>query len=749
MRIEELFAKVSPKIVLDHFWNVLTSIEWKSLLDDTSLQEGERSRAKEGFTVLEIKNNLLNESRGTHASPLHQRLCSRSVEIVESLVNELVNSKLLIKGNGILHKSDEYSEFFYLVEKKIKGSAKRIVAWAAWHLYNKGRSSFSMSDILSLLSYTEEDFASEIPYLLIYKENDWVGLLEKNGEMWRLLEEPRHPTRSLLLLDIQERLSVAILELSKSGREFRAEEIVAQVRRLEISSIETFLKRIGLEHKDEKWEINKTALEKIRNIIRETVAKEWPYFGNIAIRNPYFKLLGKQSRHLYVDIPNLLVFEFLYRLSEICNQYSDLAKIYEETEDLVDAFNEYFWENYGDWFSIILREGPFDSKPFGLQLRKRWKKFGNFLETFSQEDIPLEDKYEYLLKCRASSLDLIVRDTLDMSSNMERVQKSVKELCEGEVEQIKNDAGDLVGILESTKDQLYRISKRKTVLKEPSTLLYIPEMISTLQALIYLVENGAIPACYREMRKILENLSWVMFDDFLFFRHAALKRAGRREVEIPNPYSLVTRDWYNWSIQHGCIVRNLGEMKKGMKNIVEKTLSYGGKKGYDWSEKQIEKVLFQGLSTSLVLLCLGKERDVTGKSREFVPKYEVKKLLTLASRDLEGVIKGLGRPRLNRSDKQFIEALVQSLGSKFSSGEVVPPFPSNEFVLGFVVKMLSNRSLKKKYDEYSHFIHSYYTSWHIFPFSSILEFKIFKCEFKEFARNIQQLMTDYLHELYT
>nr|MDO8080339.1 hypothetical protein [Candidatus Freyarchaeota archaeon] len=747
-RIEELLAIVSPKVTLDHYWEVFDVIEWRFYVSNNFLSENDQAREKKGFTISGIKNYILNESSEGYASPYYKRLCSRSLVIVEELLNELVNSELLVKHNDILWKSEEFSDFFQIVKKKIKVSAKRIVSWAVWYLYCKGTASFSISEVLNELSYSDEDYVNEIPYLWVYKDKNWKKLLEKHKDNWLLLEKPRFPQK-ILLLDIQDRLHAAISELSKSGNELRTKEIVSKVRELEISSLETFLKRIGLEYDKGKWKINEVTLEKIANIINEIVAKEWPFFGEMGIRSPYFKLLGRQTRYLYVDIPNGAIDTFVNKLGEITEEYNgDQDKIYEKSIDLANDFNKDFKKEIGDWLHFEIYRGPFASKPFGLKIIKRWKKFTKFLEIFSKKETSLEDKYQYLLACRASSLKFIIKDNFNILDDLEETQEDIKELCEIEINQTRKIIEDFVNRLISVKNQLYKISKRKTVFRDPSTLLYLPEMISTLQAIVNLVENGTIPACYREMRKILENLCWMMFEDFLYFKTSTLKSRGDSETVPPNPYGYVSRNWYDWSIQEGFTVKNVKEIKNKMEFLIEQIHSYGKIKDYRWNKKQIEEALFKGLSYPLFMLLMGKKMEVAKKFNEFVPKHEVKPLLAFATEDLKGVIKQLGRLKLSQTDEKLIEVLIQIIESKISSEEIVPPYPSNEFVLGFVAKTFSNKLLNKEYSEYSHFVHSYHTSWHIFPFSSVLEFKIFEYELQKFAKNIQQLIDAYLNELF-
>lgn len=142
----------------------------------------------------------------------------------------------------------------------------------------------------------------------------------------------------------------------------------------------------------------------------------------------------------------------------------------------------------------------------------------------------------------------------------------------------------------------------------------------------------------------------------------------------------------------------------------------------------------------------GIDIQVPRKLEGILPRYETKALKNLAVEELKNTMKELGHRHLTRSDETFAGKLTKILEINENS-KIIPPYPSNEFVLGFVSKVLSS-DLVKPYKEYSHFVHSYFTSWHIFPFSSVLEFKIFNHEFSVFAGIIQQLIDTYLEELF-
>lgn len=723
-------ASVPPKFLLDHYLNVLYLINWGGFVE---------SEDREHFTISNLAEKLLRDAQSYQSiNPSYSRECSRSIAPIEALVNELVSLGLLIKHGEVFRKTSKFSQFYYLLKHRVGKSLRRYVAWAILYLHHqKNLTCFSTTELVALLSYRDEDYIDEMPHLIKWKENGWFKLLEKSGEEWKLLEEPYVPSSPMLLANIDDRLSYAILGISKTKDEFRTEEIIEKLHELERIDAEKILKNFGLKFENGEWQINDTILESMKKFL-EAEVKPWPSFGDIVSKDPYFKL---QSRRMYVDIPNSTITNFSNELIRICYQHKDdQEKMFEEAKILATSFNQSLEKYCGRWLLFVIRKQYFGSKPFGIQIKIDWRQFHLFLDIFPKREIPLKDKYSYLLDCRAPSLKLVLR------RGLENVQNEVKEVCVEEMVQINQNLENLTHRIDEVKDYLFKItSYRRTIPIEPSTLEYFPEMISTLNALILLVENGTIPACYREMRKVLENLSWVIFDDILLYRTTLIrKREYVRELIIP--YRSVSKEWYDWAIQEKqLLLRNLRELEAKVKNLSEIIYLYGENGGYLWDKKEMQEILFKRISYPLFLLLTGIDIEVPKKLEEIVPHYEVEVLKSLAVEDLKNVLRDLGHTRKSKSDNALADKIINTLAGNAS--EIVAPYPSNEFVLGFVSKILSS-NLLEPYKEYSQFVHSYFTSWHIFPFSSVLEFKIFKHELSVFIEILSQLINSYLKELF-
>jgi len=733
MKIEEVLRTIPPKLVLDHYWEVFDLIAWR-------LKAAQPER-REQFNLEDVTGYFSKELQEID-NPIVKRSYFRALICSKALLDKLVSLGLLVKENGMLRKSNEYSKIYRVLKFGIRSSCRRLVAWAVYYLYHKGITKFSTGELLSELSYSDEEYRAELPYLYVRKNGVWTRLLEKRGNTWILIAEPYYPTKPLLLLDISYRLSLAISELAKSKREFSEWEILTKLREMEARSLERTLKRLKMRRDDGRWIIDEQTVANIRKLLLEAeLPMTWPFYGVLIVKSSYFKLLGSQSRTLYGDVPNSITSEFLDRLEAACKQYeNDPDEMIKQAKSLVEEYNKVLERELGPWLKLNIRKAAFLDRSFGVKVSLEWEEFFSFLEEFSRKEIPLHEKYRYILFCRAPSLTLVMRD------DMERTQAAVKEMVKEDMDRIHEILIDFTSFLEHVKRKLYKIAqRRRTVPLEPSVLQYLPEMISTLRALTFLVENGTIPACYRELRKVLENLAWMVLDDILFFK--AVSMSGRRGRDIPiSPYTLVTKEWYEWSVQRGLTLRHLGELKRSIKSLVKTIHALGMTKGYAWKEKDIEEAIFGNLSVSLYLLLVGKEVEIPKKLEGLVPIYKKELLAPLIEENLRYIIKSLKGKRLSDSDEYLITEITETT-LKETPKEVIAPYPSNEFVLGFVDKIFHSKLLKK-YKEYSHFVHSYFTSWHIFPFSSVLEFKVFKYELETFSQMVHDLIKNYVNMLF-
>jgi len=477
---------------------------------------------------------------------------------------------------------------------------------------------------------------------------------------------------------------------------------------------------------------------------RKTVPT-WPSFGEIIIRgNPYFRMCHGSSNTAYVDIPNVITQFLVEKLDNLSESCKNREEFYTKALEIMKDYNNLVIEDNGrelyklNWLHFSLYHNPF-MKNYCLQVRINWKAFMEFLENFSQTKIDLWKKYEYLSMCRYPSLPLVLR------RDLERTQNAVKEASMDDIIGIERTLEELVNYLENLKKELMKIMNRKfwknalgNAQTHPMVLVYLSEMLPTLKSLNSLVDNGAIPSCYIEIRKILENLAWAVFADILLLRSVM----GEGEVDWKMfPYHhYISKEWYEFARNNKkLILPNIGNLKGKIKDLI-KSLEMEEIKNDKKKNKALEEAIFRNLSYPSFLLISGLPIDVPPNSTSALPIYDTSSLLPGIQKDFK---KAALEVNLNPED--FTEKAIKAL-EKTASGKIVAPYPSNDFILAFVDKTFSTK-LQKKYAEYSFFVHFYPPSWEIFPFSSVLEFKILKYEVRGFSNLIIEVLNRYL-EMY-
>lgn len=492
--------------------------------------------------------------------------------------------------------------------------------------------------------------------------------------------------------------------------------------------------------------------------------RNWPAYGQRGRRSKEQKVLFKiESKNIYVDFPNRFISFFIDQLlGEIEEKFSGAPeKGYNEAKRLAEEYNRKFQEEYnGDWLKFIVARREFAVKHpyYGIQFRVKWEEFFGFLDEFAESERRLIEKYDYLNDSRGVALQLEIRG----SANHGRIQKEVEGKTSADVDNMTHSVGQLASTLEEFRNELFKISKRKTVQippyypNPPFTLYYISEMIGIFQGISSLVENGSVPACYREMRKVMENLCWTIFDDVLFYNSKYYEMSKKVEIkQLSRPYLYANKYWYEWAKNKGFFINHLGELDKKAKELVDLLHLHSGMRGYKWSKKAIKHTIYGLMTYPIFLVVTGKEikkkeyeksKFNKRKYEEFLPVYFTSDITALAEENLRNIVKELKGKRLSKSDKNFAKEAIDSISEDYKSIYIVPPFPTYNFVMNYVNKLFYDLGINipKIYSEYSHFVHSYSASWQIYPFSSVLEFKILKNQIDKFKMAIEKLLRSYI-----
>lgn len=171
--VEELFAALPPKFVLDYYFEILSLIGWRAPLEFTD---------EKRMSLSEIRSSILSNANELKAkNPYHSRLWLRSLDVAEEVVDILLKAGLLVKEGETFQRSEGFLKACCML-KKTRFSAKRQVAWTIWYFHCKGMASFDADKILAALSYKNEHYLGELSDLGLWKsDGERVKILRKFG----------------------------------------------------------------------------------------------------------------------------------------------------------------------------------------------------------------------------------------------------------------------------------------------------------------------------------------------------------------------------------------------------------------------------------------------------------------------------------------------------------------------------------------------------------------------------------------
>lgn len=496
---------------------------------------------------------------------------------------------------------------------------------------------------------------------------------------------------------------------------------------------------------------------------------DWPALGVTRVQqehdpdeNRYFRLEGQSRKH-YVDFPNHVVQNFFDEVlnSVPSNHPGEPRKQYEEAMELKEEWNKALREEDMSFFQFSIvdktqwREEPY----FGVQLRGLDRDaFQDFLDGLAaSEDASLEKKYRYLMSSKSPKLEVESKSTRESHEAIDRVQQAVKEEISAEQQSIERELDQLLSSLSNWQDELQTYWQRRlwqSFGTFSTTHLYLMEMETILKDIKSMVQRGSLPPCYREMRKLLENLSWAIFDDLLFINadYYGYFNGKTEPRQVVRPFFKANQEWYEWG--RNAKSKNFQEERNYLRDKIfehcqKSRLRYHKK--YEVRKPEITELLKEEIGYPLYITLSGIEIDDKEEVEDFVRPQQTEALKPLVQHNLEKILKELKQGNaLGKLDEEFVsDTADEILGSE--EQYIVPPFPSNRQVIRYLDKLWAqelDNKLYSFYSEYSFFIHSYRTSWQLFPYSSVLEFKIFEYEIEKFRKTITGLVEIYLDDCY-
>ncbi len=495
--VQTLCANLPPKFVLSHYYELLGLIGWRAQLHFT---------VEEKITLLGIRNALMEYVNENKALPAYSRTWMRANNVADEAVNNLQKAGLLIEEGEILHKSKNYPAFYDIV-KQTRLSAKRQVAWVIWYFYSNSAETITIQNFREALSYDDKSFLAELPDLSVLKKRKWVNVLCKSERGWLINEKPYTPSKAFFSLDITNRLFRVISAIGDKGIELSEEEILHEIRKQESEGIQRTAKSFDLTETEKgQWVISQNSWKAAGLVLAELFGIcFWPYFADFTFENQYFKLGNHKA---YVDLPNDVIGNFLGELEKISEKNEgNFRNMYSAAIDLKNEYNSSFSPTMGSSLKLVVRKEKFSKKKFGVQIKIDWITFFDFLNRFAQSDLALDEKYRYIYLCRhpLSTMKSLPIDDL---------RETVGNLVTADIEEISSMISKFSNSLDSKRNKI----RRKALQHKDyylMTLEYLPDINSSLRTIETCTKAGTLSPCYREMRKILENFSRVLFDDLM------------------------------------------------------------------------------------------------------------------------------------------------------------------------------------------------------------------------------------------
>lgn len=465
-------------------------------------------------------------------------------------------------------------------------------------------------------------------------------------------------------------------------------------------------------------------------------SKEWPALPLqrvITKNSKYFRFKNKSS---FIDILNPNITNIYEEILNSCESCTDVNEAYTCAKNIVDRANlnlsTYFNKMYGKdknielFIKIQVQKNITSKKPVLFGYHLNWDKFSKFIENLPTSDkITLEDKYKYILACKYSGADLSTDTILRFQNSQKNLDiDSYKVFRQKFDEALSNTIGSIKDTLDGLINFLIgKLNEGKKEKYSATILDFIPDIISSIDGIKILALNGYISSCYREIRSLIERISYVILDEYLTTNSI---RFWKRTNEIISPLLNINSRWRSdqkkieiWKID-GLLPENI------INNITTH------------DKKEIEDILLKKMSVEIYVALAGKPIE---KDSNYTPSLKI----DIIKKGIKE-IKQIAEDSNDNSVKKIFTLLENNLNEKWNNSNSLKyaefPFPASTFVFD-ILKRGFDKNLKVLYsiwNDYSLFIHPYIFTWEVIPKTSVLEYKLFEYEItKNFERSIEIL----------
>ena len=246
----------------------------------------------------------------------------------------------------------------------------------------------------------------------------------------------------------------------------------------------------------------------------------------------------------------------------------------------------------------------------------------------------------------------------------------------------------------------------------------------------HLVEAGNFAAVYRELRGILEDISWGLVNDLLLLNTPKeyLNELQGNDV-YPLPFMPTSTIWWRISEKYNNTARDWSDTWNDCANELGKNFSYP-------------------LAMALLLKKPSEahinemECDKATGDEEVLP-YEIPCINVSSLRKVLESMSKRGTKCVEKALKR-VEAYVNN-----GIEQALPRYPTEMLVFKLLEALLGEKSysLKERYDEYSRFIHMYDVTRITIPYSSVAEAAVLAGELTKFRLSLKETFAVYRKRL--
>jgi len=509
--------------------------------------------------------------------------------------------------------------------------------------------------------------------------------------------------------------------------------------------------------------------------MKEVNSRSWPVMSIFrAFYIPFFSL---GPRRLYVDFPNDIFFKLVEGLANVAceletkydlNNLSEMMKALKEFEreanNVIYFTNILLRANGILWLKFRLKPREInltpdmlkETLPFRTKYKVicyiNWGKFRDFLKSFSENTkLSLGQKYEYIAEARNATLKpLYSKKRVKYLAN---AQRKVKNIVQHEVKETMSVLSDIHRLL------LYAIRKYRQIVYESNivgsimTLYGLMESVEIVNAINDEKTVKYTPLVYRELRKVIELLSWYISLDILFLKDIqimldnypseALKYMQLlRELHFMYGKLLNSRYMYNYCKKQKLMLTSVANVN--IDRIWEMISSLlKEENALKLSRTKLRKVFRNNISQLGVISLNGLYLKQVASRENKLLIFAIpvsRELIKLVSMSLFSVLHSIMN---DREANIVVSALAENIEKHKI---IIPPWITYSFSLQTIDLFFKTKMLHK-YQDYSYFVHPYLDSMQILPYTSALEYKILLHEVKSLRTQLVRVLKGYLNYL--